>query len=294
MSGGDATSGRRAHRAAWRVSAGVAHRRLASKSAVSVLGVFVLIELCWWTPGRSLQRLTSIAVACALPLAAWAWLRHSALAGGQRNSLHRQPHRWCVVQPGPTHGIVRDDPVCRVVGVGRVHLSNGLLVSADSARRDTWTAWFRHAAALRGGGRPLAGETQSCRALLRGLAFITFLPASNLLFATAPSWAKAARLPAVGRPLPGWSLSAWPLTPRASICAGSRPLPCSSSSAPGGARTYTRNRDWRRVSLWRSAVRNAPDSARPTVRLPKRSTPQTRRTPASTMCWRRRRRQWTC
>ncbi|MFN7983883.1 MAG: hypothetical protein U0Q11_18705 [Vicinamibacterales bacterium] len=86
MSGGDGTSGRARIALLGGSALALLIGVLAKESAVSVLGVFVLIELCWWTPGRSLQRLTSIAVACALPLAAWAWLRHSALAAGEPGS----------------------------------------------------------------------------------------------------------------------------------------------------------------------------------------------------------------
>jgi len=237
---------------------------LAKESALAVLGAFVLIELCWWTPGRSLQRLIGIGVACAVPLAAWAWLRHTALAAGGAAEFPFTDNP--IVGASFSQGrLTALFVMLRYVALSiwPVHLSSDYSYPQIPLVNDTWTAWLGILLLL-GGAVAALWQVRHHRSVLffAGLALLTFLPASNLLFATGTIMGeRLAYLPSVG--LFGilaiglaWTASrinlTWVGTIAVLLIVGAY-----------GTRTYTRNPDWRDdLSLWRSAVRNAPDSAK--------------------------------
>ena len=56
---------------------------LAKESALAVLGLILVLELIWWTRGRSARMLATTAALCAVPLAAWAVHRGAVLAAGK-------------------------------------------------------------------------------------------------------------------------------------------------------------------------------------------------------------------
>ena len=237
---------------------------LAKESAVSVLGVFVLIELCWWTPRRSVQRLVGIAVACAIPLALWAWLRYAALtAGGTAEfPFTDNPIVGASFSQGRLTALF---VMLRYVALSiwPVHLSNDYSYPQIPLVDDTWTAWFGMLLLL-GGAAAALWQMRSERPVLFfvGFAVLTFLPASNLLFATGTIMGeRLAYVPSVG--LFGivaiaLSWAAARINMRAAISVVVLLI-----VGAYGARTYARNHDWRDdLTLWRSAVRNAPDSAK--------------------------------
>lgn len=237
---------------------------LAKESALAVLGVFVLIELCWWTPGRSLQRLITIAVACAVPLALWAWLRHSVLAAGGTAEFPFTDNP--IVGASFSQGrLTALFVMLRYVTLAfwPVHLSSDYSYPQIPLVNDSWTAWFGMLLLL---GGVAATLWQVCREravlFFVGLGFITFLPASNLLFATGTIMGeRLAYLP---------SLGLFGIVSLALAWAADRinirwlgTVAVLVIVAAYGTRTFARNRDWRDdVTLWRSAVRNAPDSAK--------------------------------
>ncbi|MFN7983884.1 MAG: hypothetical protein U0Q11_18710 [Vicinamibacterales bacterium] len=144
------------------------------------------------------------------------------------------------------------------------HLSSDYSYPQIPLVEDTWTAWLGMLL-LFGGAAAALWQVRDAIVPCSSSpgAGIHHVPAGvNLLFATGTIMGeRLAYLPSVGLfGMVAFGLAA--LTPRINLrwLASIAVLVIVGAY---GARTYTRNRDWRdEVSLWRSAVRNAPDSAK--------------------------------
>lgn len=238
---------------------------LAKESAIAMLGVLVVAELCWWRGRRSVVRLTMLAVSSSIVLGTWLWQRSAVLAAG-----------------GVAEFPYTDNPL---VGTGVWQAK--LTAVQVMFRYLALIAWPLHLSADYSYAQilPAAGTTAEwvgagllLFALVAGLwqlrerrdalffaalAGITFLPASNLLFATGTIMGeRLVYLPAAGicalLALAGASLSsAWPRT-RAAATGVAVLLVLA-----WGGRTFARNPDWTSdVTLWRATVRTAPASAK--------------------------------
>lgn len=238
---------------------------LAKESAVSMLGVLVVAELCWWRPGRSLVRLATLAGASAVTLGLWLWQRGAVLAAG-----------------GAAEFPYTDNPV-----IGTGFWQAKLTAVQVMFRYLALVVWPRHLSAdysysqiVPATGTPAewVGAGLLVFALLAGLwqlrerrdalffaalAGITFLPASNLLFATGTIMGeRLVYLPAVGLcallGLGGAALSSSAPRARTAVTIAATML-----VLLWGGRTFARNRDWTSdVTLWRSTVRTSPASAK--------------------------------
>ena len=243
----------------------VALGTLAKESAVATLGVLVVAELCWWRPRHSAVRLAWLAAFSGAVLGTWLWQRGAVLAAG-----------------GAAEFPFTDNPVIGLGAAQRV-----LTAVQVMFRYVALIAWPRHLSAdysyaqilpASGTTAEWAGAALLLFALLAGLwqlrerrdalffaalAGLTFLPASNLLFATGTIMGeRLVYLPSVG-------LCALLALAGAAV-ASSTPRARTAVAVAGvalvtlwGGRTFVRNRDWTSdVALWRATVRTSPASAK--------------------------------
>jgi hypothetical protein len=237
---------------------------LAKESAVATLAVLVLIELLWWTHRSRVRRLAEAAVVFALPLGAWALQRASVLEAG-----------------GTAEFPFTDNPI---VGAGfwqarltavqvmwryiarlawPVHLSADYSYPQIPLASGTAVDWIA-CLLLVGGTAAALWQVRTNRAVLffAGFALLTFLPVSNLLFASGTIMGeRLVYLPSAGLA----ALVAIAITRLATTRAGWRAATAFTLLLVGlyGARTYARNPDWTSdITLWRATVAASPASAK--------------------------------
>lgn len=238
---------------------------LAKESAVAMLGVLVVAELCWWRPRQSVTRLATLAASSGVVLGAWLWQRGEVLAAGGAAEFPytdnpivgagfreatltavQVPFRYLALVVWPQH-LSADYSYPQIVpatGTTAEWIGAGLLLFALVA--GLWQLRARRDALF-----------------FAAFAAITFLPASNLLFATGTIMGeRLVYLPAVGLcallALGGAALAA--STPRARTAVG---IAATLLVVLWGGRTFARNRDWTSdVTLWRATVRTSPASAK--------------------------------
>ena len=237
---------------------------LAKESGIAVLGVLLVVELLWWMPLRSARRLALLAACCAVPLALWAAQRAAVLGAAPAAEFP-----------------FTDNPI------GAAEFWQGRLTALQVMWRYlallVWPARLSsdysyaqiplatsNAAGWAGSLLLLAGiaavlwQARANRPVLffTALAVITFLPASNLLFATGTIMGERLfYLPSAGlMALVALALGQVGTTP------ARRRLATAAAATlvlAYGARTVVRNPDWTNdVTLWRSAVKAAPASAK--------------------------------
>jgi tetratricopeptide (TPR) repeat protein len=237
---------------------------LAKESAVAVLGVLVAAELIWWNPVRSRRVLTAAAAVCVLPLAWWAWQRASIIGAGGAAEFPYTDNPM-VGAPAWQRLLTAVQVIVRYVALllWPAHLSNDYSFAQIPLAQGTAAEWFG-VALLAAGAAAALWQTRRDRRFLffAAFAFITFLPASNLLFATGTIMGeRLLYLPSAGLV----AIAAIGLERLAS-------MDRMRAAATGlvavlvlacGVRTLARNPVWTDdVTLWRSAVRSAPASAK--------------------------------
>lgn len=237
---------------------------LAKESGVAVLGVVVCIELIWRQGTMGIRRLVLLAAACVLPLGWWIWQRGLVLGATVApefpftdNPIVGAPFwlgRLTAVQVAWRYVALMALPA---------HLSNDYSYPQIPLATGSVADW---ASVVLLGLSVCAGlwQARANRAVLffAALAGVTFLPASNLLFATGTIMGeRLVYLPSAGlagiAAIAMASVGTSPQRQRlATVLAGLLVVAY-------GARTYARNPDWTNdVTLWRSAVSAAPQSAK--------------------------------
>ena len=237
---------------------------LAKESAVAVLGVIVAAEMIWWSPARSRRELTATAAACALPLGWWVWQRAGVLAAGGAAEFPYTDNPM-IGAPFWQRLLTAVQVMWRYVTllVWPAHLSNDYSYAQIPLALGTAADWIG-CALLAGGAAAAIWQARRNRAILffAVFALVTFLPASNLLFATGTIMGeRLIYLPSAGLV----ALAAMGLRRLATDSRTRVALTCAVAVliAACGARTWARNPDWTDdVTLWRSAVRSAPASAK--------------------------------
>jgi hypothetical protein len=229
------------------------------ESAVAVIAVIALYELTWWNPRRLRGILLSCLAMSPAFLAMW-WMRSRALAADP-----------------PTVFPFVDNPIIgagfwtgRLTAVKVIARYLGLLVwpahlSADysyaqvplaDGRLTDWIAWIVVAAVAIGAA--FLYRRNKTAFFAAGFAFVTLLPASNLVIPVGTIMAERfLYLPAIGFSIClvaalyslARRLHVTPLAP-AMLCL---------MIAGFGARTWARNQDWRTdFTFWSAAVETAP------------------------------------
>ena len=237
---------------------------LAKESAVAVLGVLVIAEMIWWSPARSVRSLTAAAAACILPLGWWLWQRAGVLAAGGAAEFPYTDNPM-VGAPSWQRLLTAVQVMFRYVTllVWPAHLSNDYSYAQIPLARGTAVDWIG-CVLLAGGAAAALWQARRNRPILffATFAFVTFLPASNLLFATGTIMGeRLVYLPSAGLV----ALVAIGLRRLASNSRTRVAITCAVAVliAACGARAWARNPDWTDdVTLWRSAVRSAPASAK--------------------------------
>ena len=242
----------------------IAAGALAKESAVAVLGVLVIAEIIWWSPDRSPRVLTAAAAACALPLAWWMWQRAGVLGAGGAAEFPYTDNPM-IGAPAWQRLLTALQVIIRYLAllVWPAHLSNDYSYAQIPLAESTAAGWIG-VALLLGGASVAFWQARGNRPALffAAFAFVTFLPASNLLFATGTIMGeRLIYLPSAGIiavvAIGLWQLASIPRMGATTAClVAALGLAC-------GARTLARNPDWTDdVTLWRSAVRSAPASAK--------------------------------
>lgn len=229
------------------------------ESAVVVVGIVALYEATWWNPRRLRGFLMGCTAMCPALLAMW-WARSRVLATS-----------------APTRFPFQDNPIVgadfwtgRLTAVKVMAKYLGLLVwpahlSVDysyaqiplaDGRLTDWIAWITMAAVAI--GVVFLYRWNKTAFFVAGFAFLTLLPASNLVIPVGTIMAeRLLYLPAIG-------LSVC-LT--LAICSAGRrthlrvlaPVVLCLITAGLGARTWARNAEWRDdFTLWSAAVRTSP------------------------------------
>jgi tetratricopeptide (TPR) repeat protein len=246
---------------------------LSKESAIASVGVLVAYE---WHDRRStnVRALASCAGTCGLLLAAWAWQRGAVLSASGTPEFPFTDNP--IVGAGMLNGRLTAVQVAwRYVALlaWPAHLSNDYSYAQIAVAQGTVADWV--GVMLLGGG--VIAALWQLRDMPRLLFFalftiITFLPASNLLFATGtimgerlmylPSLGLAALL-AVGLRALAMRRRANPQAPASRMAPVATTALVAALVVAYGARTYARNADWASdVTLWRSAVAAAPASAK--------------------------------
>ena len=237
---------------------------LAKESAVAVLGVLVVAEMIWWNPARSRRALTLALAACALPLGWWVWQRAGVLAAGGAAEFPYTDNPM-IGAPFWQRLLTAVQVMFRYITllVWPAHLSNDYSYAQIPPAQGTAADWIG-CALLAGGAAAAIWQARRNKAVLffAAFAFVTFLPASNLLFATGTIMGeRLVYLPSAGLV----ALAAIGLRRLAAGSSTRVAITCAVAVliAAGGARAWARNKDWTDdVTLWRSAVRSAPASAK--------------------------------
>jgi len=236
---------------------------LSKESAVAVLGVLVVAEMIWWR-ARSLRALAATAAACVLPLGWWVWKRAVVIAAGGAAEFPYTDNPM-VGAPLWQRLLTAVQVMFRYVTllVWPAHLSNDYSYAQIPLARGTSADWIGCALLAGGAAAALWQARRNKPVLFFALfAFITFLPASNLLFATGTIMGeRLIYLPSAGLV----ALAAIGLR-RLTTTSGTRVATTCAAAiliAASGARTWERNPDWADdVILWRSAVGSTPASAK--------------------------------
>lgn len=236
----------------------------AKESAIAIPAVIALYEIVWWSGRRSIVALSWSAAAFVPPLLLMWAARAASVAG---SPAARFPF---TDNPIAGAGFVAG----RLTAVNVMARYLGLLVwpatlSADYsypqiplARGSAgdvvgWLAVLAVAAAA-----IAAFKRQRTTFFFAAFAFITFLPASNLLFPTGTIMAeRLLYLPSAGI-VPAFALALF-AERRVFNTRAAAPIIAVLLVSAFAARTWTRNPDWKDdVTLWRSAVWSVPRSAK--------------------------------
>lgn len=242
----------------------IAAGSLAKESAIAIVGALLLVEALWWSGRASRHRLLMLAACCVVPVGLWAWQRALVLAAG-----------------GAAEFPFTDNPIAgapfwqgRLTAVQVMWRYLTLLawparLSADYSypqiplATGTLADWASVILLVTGSVAALWQLRVLRPALFFALfALITFLPASNLLFATGTIMGeRLLYLPSAG------ILAVVAIGIAAVARDGARRQAATVFVAvvtmAYGARTVARNRDWTDdLTLWRSTVAAAPASAK--------------------------------
>lgn len=250
--------------AAVAMAAAVTLGTLAKESAVAVLGVLVAGELLWWTPPRSPKRLALLAVCCALPLTLWFLQRGAVLGASPAAEFPFADNP--IVGAGFWQGrLTALQAMWRYLALiaWPAHLSSDYSFPQVPLATPNVAGWAGSLLLVAGATAAL-WQARANRALLffAAFAFVTFLPASNLLFATGTIMGeRLVYLPSAGlMVLIAIGLRRLGTTPvRLRVVTAVAAVLVTAY----GARTIARNPDWTNdVTLWSSAVKAAPSSAK--------------------------------
>jgi protein O-mannosyl-transferase len=232
------------------------------ESAAAILGVIIFYELTWWK-GR--ERAAALAGGCAAVLAAlgWMWYQRAAVFS------HLPPASF-PFWDNPIAGA--DFWTAKLTALKVIAKYLGLLVwparlSSDysyaqiplaTGSAGDWLAWMAVAAVA--ASTALAWRYQRALFFLAGMAFLTFLPASNLLFPIGTIMAeRLLYLPAIAASA-AIVLAAYEAGRRARMPRLAPVVLCVVALALT-ARTWARNADWHDdVSLSEAAVEVSPNS----------------------------------
>ncbi len=237
---------------------------LAKESAVAVLGGVVAMEAVWWQHGASLRRLALLGACCVAPLGAWIWQRETVLAASAAAEFPFTDNP--IVGASFWQGRLTAVQVTwryLLLLLWPAHLSNDYSYPQIPLATGSVADWVG-VVLLAGGAAAALWQARANRAVLffASLAFITFLPVSNLLFATGTIMGeRLVYLPSAGLA----ALAAAVLAPLGTTVTRRRVLGATLVVivAAYGARTVARNRDWKDdLTLWRSAVIATPASAK--------------------------------
>lgn len=237
---------------------------LSKESAVAVLGVLLVAELLEWKSETSAVRLRHLAVAMLLPLGAWLWQRSVVLTAGGAAEFPFTDNP-IIGAPFWQGRLTAVHVMWRYVAllIWPAHLSNDYSYPQITLATGTVIDWIA-VVLLVGGTLAALWQLRGNRAALffAAAAFITFLPVSNLLFATGTIMGeRLVYLPSAG-------LAALAAIGLSRLAHRERLRQVVTVSVAivvlaFAARTYTRNADWRDdETLWRSAIRSAPASAK--------------------------------
>lgn len=236
---------------------------LAKESAIAAVGVIAVYEWCWWKPGSLRSMLTALVV-CAIPLVAWALQRSAVLAhsGSPEFPFTDNP----IV--GASFGQSR---LTAVMVMWRyltllawpARLSNDYSFAQIPLAADTLAEWIGVGLLVVGAILGLVQLRAHRAALFFALfALVTFLPASNLLFASGTIMGeRLVYLPSAG--LAALVALALDRVSRSTTIRAVATFVAVAIVASYGVRTFARNADWRSdLTVWRSAVIAAPASAK--------------------------------
>jgi len=239
---------------------------LSKESAVAAVGVLAGAELLQWRRRESVRRVVAVGAICAAPLAWWLWQRAAVLRAGGAAEFPFTDNpivgasfiqgRLTAVQAMWRYVLLLVWPrqLSNDYSYAQIPLAQGTVLD--------WTGCLL----LVGGALAALWQARRNRPVLffAWFSFVTFLPVSNLLFATGtilgerlmylPSAglvaivAVALRDLSLARSATGWRVAT------SIVCV---------LVLAAGARTLARNPDWTSdVTLWRSAVAAAPASAK--------------------------------
>ncbi|MFN7916743.1 MAG: DUF1736 domain-containing protein [Vicinamibacterales bacterium] len=237
---------------------------LAKESAVAVLGVLAVIEIIWWQGSAGLRRLAVLGAACALPLGWWLWQRGLVLGAAVAPEF---PFTDNPIAGAPfwLGRLTAVQVMWRYIALlaWPAHLSNDYSYPQIPLAAGTAADWA--SVTLLGIGVLAAlWQARAQRAVLffAAFAFITFLPVSNLLFATGTIMGeRLVYLPSAG--LAALVAAGLAHARTDTVRAHGATAVVVLLVIAGGVRAYARNPDWTNdVTLWRSAVASAPRSAK--------------------------------
>ena len=239
-----------------------------------------VVRAVWWARGRSASALVGgVGLTPVLLLILVAAVERSSVHRCRRVPVHGRSDRRRRLLGGPTDRRQGDGTVFVVARLARETVER-LLVRAGAALRTGPRSVVACVAVGLIAALAIASVQRRRRAafFFAAFAFVTFVPASNLLFPTGTIMAeRLLYLPSIGRR--GGSrhrVVRCRARVRHPTLAGRRHRPDRRSLS---ARTWTRNPDWQNdMTLWTSAVQVRRRAPRRTARWRKRSTIRTRRT----------------
>jgi hypothetical protein len=236
----------------------------AKETAIVIPAVVALYEITWWSGRRSAMSLATAAAAMALPV---------ALMLSQRSAvLGASPTAEFAFTDNPIAGagflvgrLTAVNVMARYLGriVWPATLSADYSYAQIPLARGAAADWI--ACAVVGFVAVAAAVAyRRCRPafFFAAFAFVTFLPVSNLLFATGTIMAERLMyLPSIG--VIGAVASAFGFAARRSAFRTTVAIAAALVVAGFGVRTWTRNPVWRDdLTLWQSTVRTSPLSAK--------------------------------
>ena len=232
------------------------------ESAVTVLGVIALYELTWWQGRKRFGALLRGGLAVAAPVAAMLWQRSAVLAGSPALAIPFGDNPLTAMSFW-TAKLTALQAIARYLGllVWPASLScdySYAQIAAANGSPGDWLGWAAVAAAA--AGTLAMYRWNRTLFFFGGMAFVTFLPTSNLLFPVGTIMAERFLY------LPALAMAACLVL---GVCAAGQRLGRNNAArvvlcvavAALAARTWLRNADWQDdLSLANATVRSAPRS----------------------------------